>query len=187
MEFGSLYRLDISQRNTTPTKLLSDSVNALARSPSGAVWAASGLAHMGGERGALYRVDGQKPDVVAAVSGADARVLEKSGVEFPGLTSVAGLAFADSDRPIVVFPVLGVFELTDERFHARYSGPLAFTYLDSDRRSQFLVNSAPVGLVTSTSGDIYVANRSLGVLLIRRSGDGSPIKQLTFAQTAQPQ
>ena len=63
---------------------------------------------------------------MASVSGdittGEPKINEKSGVEFPGLTGVAGLAFGDSDRPIVVFPQLGVFELGDDRFNARYAG-----------------------------------------------------------------
>jgi hypothetical protein len=180
---GALYRVDLSQ-SATPTKLLDDNVKFLARSPSGAIWAASGIGHMGYEHGAMYRVDGPKPETVASVSGdvttGVAKIGKTSGVEFPGLTEVAGLAFGDSDRPIVVFPQLGVFELGDDRFNARYRGSLFFTYRDSLGSIRIFVGSAPVGVVTGSSGELYVASRSLGVFWIRREGQPASIKQLIF-------
>jgi hypothetical protein len=186
---GALYRVDLSQ-SATPTKLLDDNVKYLARSPSGAIWAAAGLGHMGYEHGALYRVQGPNAEILASVSGdimtGESKIREKSGVEFPGLTSVSGLTFGDSERPIVVFPELGVFELGDDRFIPRYRASLTFTYSDSLRGLRFFARSAPVGVVTGTSGDLYVASRSLGVFWIHGEGEAASIKQLTFARAANP-
>jgi hypothetical protein len=184
---GALYRVDLSQP-TTPTKLLDDNVKYLARSPSGAIWAAAGLGHMGYEHGALYRVQGPNAEIMASVSGdimtGESKIREKSGVEFPGLTPVSGLAFGDSDRAIVVFPELGVFEMGDNGFSARYRGSLTFAYDDSLRGLRFIAQSGPVGVVTTTSGDLYVASRSLGVFWIRGNGPAASIKQLTFARAS---
>ena len=180
---GALYRVNFSQP-TTPVKLLDDNVKFLARSPSGAVWAGAGLGHLGGEHAALYRIDGPEPRVVASVSGYlmenGPRISEKSGAEFPALTTLNGLAFGDSDRPIVVFPQLGVFEYGDDRFNARYNGSLSFEYQDSLRGLRIAVLSLPVGVVAAGPGDLYVATRSLGVLRIRDRGQAASIKQLTF-------
>jgi len=187
---GALYHVDLSQ-STTPTKLLDDNVKYLARSPSGAIWAAAGLGHLGYEHGALYRVQGPNAETVASVSGdimtGESKIREKSGVQFPGLTSVSGLAFGDTDRAIVVFPELGVFELDDNGFSARYRGSLTFTYDDSLRGLRFIAQSGPVGVVTTTSGDLYVASRSLGVFWIRGNGQAASIKQVTFARASSAQ
>lgn len=182
---GALYRVDLSQ-GTKPTRLLNDNVKYLVRSPSGAIWAAAGLGHMGYEHGALYWIQGPKAETVASVSGdiltGDSKIREKSGIEFPVLTPVAGLAFGASDRPIVVFPNLGVFELGDHGFNARFRASLTFTYGDSFRGHRFIVQSAPVGMVTTPSGGLYVASRSLGVFFIRSNGQAPPVEQLTFAR-----
>lgn len=186
---GALYRVTLSDP-TTPAKVLDD-VKFLARSPSGVIWAASGLGHMGGEHGALYRIDGPEPRVVASISGylmdnGPPRISERSGIEFPALTTVAGLAFENTERPIVVFPELGVFELSGDRFTARYSGTLFLTYRGSLRGLPVSTGSYPVGVVATTSGDLYVASGSLGVFWIRGVGQELTLKQLTFARRTQP-
>jgi hypothetical protein len=187
---GALYSLDLSQ-SATPTKLLDDNVKYLARSPSGAIWAAAGLGHMGYEHGALYRIQGRNAEVVASVSGdimtGESKIREKSGVEFPGLTPVSGLAFGESERVIVVFPELGVFELGDNRFNVLYRGSLTFTYEDALQGLRFSAQSRPAGVVTTRFGDLYVASRSLGVFWIRGNGEAALLKQLTFARASSAQ
>src|SRR5579871_5091770 len=155
---GALYRINLSEP-TVPTMMIDDNVKFLARSPSGAIWAASGLAHMMGEHGALYRIDGTGAHVVSSISGLTLQdqppsISQKSGVEFPTLTTVAGLAFENTERPIVVLPELGVLELSDDRFTPRYRAMLLLRYSESPR---LITISFPVGLVTTTSGDLYVA------------------------------
>jgi len=181
---GALYRLDLAG-STTPTKLLDDNVRFLARSPSGAVWAASGLAHLIGRHGALYRIDATEAHVVASISGFvlgpdPPSIREKSGVEFPALTTVDGLAFENTERPIVVLPELGVFELGDDQFTPRYRGTLSVHYEESLRGLPGIVTSSPAGLVTTKSGDLYVASQSVGVFWIRWTGQEPSLKQLTF-------
>jgi hypothetical protein len=184
---GGLYRFDLDQSPLTPTKILAGSVRFLARSGSGKVWAASGLAHMGDLSGAVYRVEGATAEVVAKISGYQAiddsslHILEKSGVSFPGLTSVAGLAFSGDERPIVVFPELGVFRLTPGGFAPVYQGTLNFDYETRFGDMEVIVGSSPVGVVMSSAGDTYVASRSLGVFRFR--ADSQPgLEQLTFAE-----
>jgi len=181
---GALYRINLNGP-TRPIKLLGDNIKFLARSPSGAIWAASGRAHLMGEHGALYRIDGTEPHVVASISGllmgtGPPSISERSGVEFPALTTVAGLAFENTERPIVVLPELGVFELGGDRFTPRYREMLLRKYGESLHGSPVIVSSFPVGLVTTASGDMYVASRSLGVFWIRRNGQELSLEQLTF-------
>jgi hypothetical protein len=181
---GALYRFDLNQSPMTPTKILADNVRFLARSGSGAVWAASGLAHMIGLRGAVYRIHGDATEVVAMISGhrmTDDHVSETAGLAFPGLTTVDGLTISDDEQPIVVLSELGVFKLTPSGFAPIYQGTLRFSYDAQIRGLDVTVGSSPTGVVTSSTGDIYVASHSLGVFRLRRDASGV-LEQLTFAE-----
>ena len=178
---GGLYRMDLKRPDKAPERLIDDNVEALARTKSGVIWAAGGLSHMSSESGSLYRVGSNGVEVVAAISGMhfgpqNARIENKSGAQFPGLTSISGLSLGKEDRPTVVFPTLGVFELAGDGFVRLYEGPLWFHY----RMPDFGVGSGPVGLAIGKSGDIYVANRSLGIFVLLKDNSRYKLKQLLF-------
>jgi hypothetical protein len=183
---GGLYRFALSQSPLTPTRIVDENVGFLARAQSGAIWAAGGLSHLIGRRGVLYRVEGAGAEIIARISGFetgdDATVIdEKSGVEFPRLTSLDGLAFSVDDRPIVVFPELGLFKLVPGGFAPLYQGTLVFSYPSRLGDMPIGVGSSPVGMVTTSGGDIYVATRSLGIFRFRNATQLA-LEQLTFAE-----
>jgi hypothetical protein len=184
---GGLYRVDLKRPDRGPTRLIDGNVAALARTKSGVIWAAGGLAHLSGLSAALYRLSGDRLEVIAAISGyAGGRrsdgtlqgdtITEKTGLPFPGLTSLSGLSLAREERPTVVLPTLGVFELARDGFVALYEGDLSFYY----RMPPYRVGSDPVGLAIGKSGDFYVASRSLGILVLRKENDRYKLKQLLF-------
>ena len=92
-----------------------------------------------------------------------------------------GLAFSGDERPIVVFPQLGIFRLTPGGFTPLYQGTLAFSYEMRLWSIEVGVGSSPMGLVLSATGDIYVASRSLGVFRCRNDSQ-RVLEQLTFAE-----
>lgn len=178
---GGLYRMDLKRPDETPKELIDGNVAALARSNSGVVWAAGGLAHLGGLSGALYRISGERVEVVAAIGGFAGgprgdKITEKAGVPFPGLTSVIGLSLGKDDRPTMVFPEFGVFELVGGRFNRLYGGRLGFSY----QMPRYHVGSWPVGLAIGKAGELYVASRSLGIFVLRKDGNRYNLKQLLF-------
>jgi len=184
---GGLYRVDLKDASKPPTQLIRGNVAGLARTSSGVVWAAGGLSHLGSVSAALYRISGDRVDVVAAIAGfegftrhdglrVEEKIAEKSGVPFPALTNLAGLSLGREERPTVVFPKLGVFELAGDRFIRLYEGSLSFRY-DMPR---YRVGSHPVGLAIDRSGDIYVASRVLGILVLRKGKHRSDPTQLLF-------
>jgi hypothetical protein len=128
---GGLYRLDINQSSPVLMHMLDDRVRFLAKSKAGRIWAAAGISHLGGVDGAVYRIgDDGSPQSVASISGygdyqgGRSKIEEQSGVPFPGLSAVAGLAFTSDDDPIVVLPEFGVFALETDHFEALYRGTL---------------------------------------------------------------
>ena len=177
---GGLYRMDLKRPDKAPSELIDGNVKALARSKSGVVWAAGGLAHMGSLSAAIYRIDGDSVQVVAAIRGFNGRqgdkISKKAGVQFPGLTSVTGLALGKDDRPTMVFPEFGVFELVADRFNRLYEGRLRHSY----QMPGYGVGSSPVGLAIAKSGAIFVADRSLGIFVLRKDGNRYSLKQLLF-------
>jgi hypothetical protein len=182
---GGLYRIDLKRPDKVPTRVIDDNVQALARTKSGVIWAAGGLSHLRSVSGILYRIDSNGVKVVAAISGhvsgpRGEKIDKKSGARFPGLTNVSGLALGKEDRPTVVLPAFGVFELSREGFVALYKGPLSFFYKTPDAG----VGSDPVGLAISKSGEIYVASRSLGIFVLRKDNNRYNLKQLLFDDPA---
>jgi len=182
---GGLYRMDLKQLDKPMTRLIADNVKSLARAKSGVIWAAGGLAHMASVSGSLYRVGSNGVEVVAAISGMrfrpqDEKIDKKSGAQFPGLTSVSGLSLGKDDRPTVVLPEFGVFELAGDRFVRLYEGRLRHSY----QMPGYGVGSSPVGLAIGTSGEIYVADRSLGIFVLRKDDNRYNLKQLLFNDPA---
>ena len=173
---GGLYRLELDSPSHSVKLLKSGNMRALNATSSGEIWVADGLAHMTMERAALYRLNGDRLETVASISGSvtsgdEWRVLEKSGIPFPGVTDISGLALA-SDRPVVAFPEFGVFELVNGKFVGLIETSMEFSY----SRPGYNVTSRPEGLVIGKSGDIYIATRSLGVLIFHKT-DGRYDKQ----------
>jgi len=179
---GGLYRMDLKRPDKAPTELIDGNVEALARSKSGVVWAAGGLAHLGSSSAVLYRISGERVEVVAAIGGfvggpRGDRITKRTGVPFPGLTSVSGLSLGKDDRPTVVLPEFGVFELAGGRFVALYGGPLSFHYTMASGAG---VGSHPVGLAIGKAGEIFVASRTLGIFVLRKDSNRYHLKQLLF-------
>jgi hypothetical protein len=194
---GGLYRMDLTRPGKAPERLIRGNVQALARTKSGAIWAAGGLSHLGSVSAALYRISGDRLEVVAVIGGfrggprfegppqAD-RITEKAGVPFPGLTSLSGLSLGADERPTVVLPTLGVFELAGDRFVRLYEGSLGFSYQVNPKTDSW-AGSWPVGLAIGKTGEIYVASRSLGIFALRRVGKQYSLKQLLFDDAAHHQ
>jgi hypothetical protein len=141
---------------------------------------------------ALYRITGDRLELVAAIGGfeggrrydgrvIDDKIIEKSGVPFPGLTSLTGLSLGKAERPTVILPTLGVFELAGDKFVRLYEGRLGFQY---QTRPGSWVGSWPIGLAIGNTGDLYVASRSLGILVLRKDKDRYALKQLLFQDPA---
>lgn len=174
---GALFRLDLTETPAAATNL-TGSVRFLARDRAGAIWAASGIEHLGGIAGALYRVGRTYVETVALISGdVGGGSRKRAGVEFPGLTSVSGLAVGGDGWPIVVLTEFGVFKLTDSRFVPLYRDSMKASYEISLGGMSLSVGSRPVGVVATPAGEIYIATSDLGVLVI----DGtSALAQLTF-------
>jgi hypothetical protein len=183
---GGLYRLELDSPSHSVTLLKSGNMRALNATPSGEIWVADGLAHMTIERAALYRLNGNRLETVASISGSmmsgyEWKVLEKSGIPFPGVTDISGLTLDRTDRPVVAFPEFGVFELVEGKFVGLIETPMEFSY----SMPGYNVTSRPQGLVIGRSGDIYIATRSLGVLIFRKSDgryDSKPeaVRQVLF-------
>lgn len=182
---GGLYWMDLKRGAMPPTRVLRGNVDALARSKSGVVWAAGGLAHLSLVRAALYRISADRVQIAASVEGfiggeradgvrIEAKITEQFGVQFPGLTSLSGLSLGREERPTVILPDLGVFEFTGDRFVRLYEGALSFDY----RMPTHSVGSYPVGLAIGLSGDLYVASRSLGIFVLHKEGDHYRLRQL---------
>ena len=187
---GGLYRMDLKRPGNAPTRLIDGNVEALARTKSGVIWAAGGLSHMGSVSAALYRISGERLEVVATIAGfkggprfegpprAD-KITEKAGVPFPGLTSLTGLSLGKEERPTVILPELGVFELAGDRFVRLYEGTLSFSYQSNPTTGSW-AGSGPVGLAIGKTGEIYVASRSLGIFVLRKEDNRNKLKQLLF-------
>lgn len=183
---GGLYRLELDPTRTSAKLLESGNIRALGATSSGEIWVADGLAHMTLERGALYRLNGDRLETVASSSGMittgeEDKVLEQAGVPFPGASEISGLAVDHSDRPVVAFPAFGIYELVDGKFVGLIETPLEFSY----SMPGYSVSSRPEGLAIGKSGDIYVAMRSLGVLVFHKSGAGfdtrsNAVRQVLF-------
>lgn len=184
---GGLYRMDLKQPGEAPARLIAGNVEALARAKSGEIWAAGGVSHMSSVSAALYRLSGDRLEVIAAIGGMEGgprfdgsvrgdRITERAGVSFPGLTSLSGLSLGKEERPTVVLPELGVFELAGDRFVRLYEGALSFRY----QMPTYGVGSHPVGLAIGKSGDLYVASRSLGIFVLRKEGKRYNLNQLLF-------
>jgi hypothetical protein len=191
---GGLYRMDLKQGGRPPTRLIDGNVAALARTQSGVIWAAGGLAHLSSVSAALHRISGNRLEVVAAIGGfeggrrfdgvrIEGKITEKTGVPFPALTSLSGLSFSKEERPIVVLPTLGVFELTGDRFVRLYEGSLGFGYLSNPTTGSW-AGSWPVGLAIGKAGEIYVASRSLGIFVLRKESDRYILNQLLLEDPA---
>ena len=191
---GGLYRMELKQPDKAPARLIRGNVHALARTKSGVVWAAGGLSHLASVSAALYRISGDRLEVVAAIGGfaggprfegpprAD-KITEKAGVPFPGLTNLTGLSLGREERPTVIFPSLGVFELAGDRFVRLYEGGLWFNYV-TDPKTGSRAGSSPVGLAIGKAGEIYVASRSLGIFVLRKDDNRYKLKQLLFEDPA---
>jgi hypothetical protein len=96
---GGLYRLELDSPSHSVNLLQSGNMKALKATSSGEIWVADGLAHMTMERAALHRLSGDRLETVASISGSVTsgdgwRVLEKSGIPFPGVTDITGLTLA---------------------------------------------------------------------------------------------
>jgi hypothetical protein len=183
---GGLYRLELDPPSGSAKLLTSGNIRSMKATPSGQIWVADGLAHMTMERGALYRLDGDRVETVASISGSmmsgdEWKVLEKSGIPFPGVTDLSGLTLDRSDQPVVAFPEFGVFALVQSKFVGLIETPMEFSY----SMPRYNVTSRPEGLVIGKSGDIYIATRSLGVLIFHNSDgryDSKPeaVRQVLF-------
>jgi hypothetical protein len=183
---GGLYRLKLDSPSHPVELIQSGNMRALNATPSGEIWVADGLAHMTMERAALYRLNGDRLETVASISGSmmsgdEWKVLENSGIPFPGVTDISGLTLDRSDRPVVAFPEFGVFKLVEGKFVGLIETSMEFSY----SRPGYNVTSRPEGLVIGKSGDIYIATRSLGVLVFHKSDgryDNKPeaIRQVLF-------
>lgn len=188
---GGLYRMDLRQPEKAPARMIRGNVKTLARAKSGVIWAAGGLSHMSSVSAALYRVSGSRIETVAAIGGHAGiregnRIDEQVGVPFPGLTSLNGLSLGAEERPTVVLPELGVFELAGDRFVRLYEGNLHFSY-QADPKTGGWAGSSPVGLAIGVAGEIYVASRSLGIFVLREEGGRYELKQLLFDSPAPDQ
>lgn len=182
---GGILRVDLKHLNTA--KIASDNISVLARSRSGVVWAAGGVGHMGVVRGTLYRIEGDRVEVVATISGfrglqdGGDEIRRERGVRFPGLTEISGLSLRRADRPTVVLSAFGVFELADDKFVSLYEAALEGSYETKlSNGIELTVGSSPVGLAISDSGDIFVASTSLGIFALQRNNERYDIKQLIF-------
>jgi hypothetical protein len=167
---GGLYRLKLDSPSHSVKLLKSGNMRALNATSSGEIWVADGLAHMTMERAALYRLNGDRLETVASISGSmtssdEWKVLEKSGIPFPGVTDISGLTLDRSDRPVVAFPEFGVFELVEGKFVGLIETSMEFSY----SMPGYNVTSGPHGLVIGRGGDIYIATRSLGVLIFHKT------------------
>src|SRR6202035_4672401 len=85
---GGLYRLKLDSPSHSVKLLKSGNMRALNATSSGEIWVADGLAHMTMERAALYRLNGDRLETVASISGSmmsgdEWKVLKKSGIPFP--------------------------------------------------------------------------------------------------------
>jgi hypothetical protein len=181
---GGLYRMNLKLPDEAPARLIRGNVRALARAQSGVIWAAGGLSHLGSVSAALYRISDDRIAVVAAISGYAGtrqgdRITEKAGVPFPGLTNLAGLSLGREERPTVVLPGFGVFELAGDRFVRLYEGELQFGYQANPKTGSW-AGSSPVGLAIGKTGEIYVASRTLGIFVLRKEGQRHSLKQLLF-------
>jgi len=167
---GGLYRVELDPPSGSATLLTSGNIRSMDATLSGEIWVADGLAHMTMERAALYRLNGDRLETVASISGSmmsgdEWKVREKSGIPFPGVTDISGLTLDRSDRPVVAFPEFGVFELVGGKFVGLIETPMEFSY----SMPGYGVTSRPEGLVIGKFGDIYIATRSLGVLIFHKS------------------
>jgi hypothetical protein len=70
---------------------------------------------------------------------------------------VSGLTIGADGRPLAVLSAFGVFALADGRFVPLYRGSMAGTYQSSLGGLAVSVGSRPVGLVTASSGELYIA------------------------------
>jgi len=172
---GGLYRYTLATDVPTldPVLLLPENVSALMRSDAGAIWATTGLAHMGGVHGGLHRLDGPQPEAITFNNGFEfepgqVRYQGRSGIELPGLSRLIGLAPGPNAEPMFILPEFGVFELSAGTLVGRYTGVLRFSYLIHDGLA--IASSGPVGLVTTPDSEVYVASRSLGVLKLPPTG-----------------
>jgi hypothetical protein len=182
---GGLFRMDLKRPDKAPTRLIASNVQALARTKSGVIWAAGSLSHLGSVSAALYRISGNRLEVVAAISGFENgpqgdKITKRAGVPFPRLTSLGGFSLGKEERPTVILPRLGVFELAGDRFVRLFEGALSFHY----QTPTYAGGSHPVGLAMGKSGEIYVASRTLGIFVLRKENNQYKLKQLLFEDPA---
>jgi hypothetical protein len=108
---GGLYRYDLAVAEPTlvGVALLDENVSALMRSSGGSAWAATGLSHMGGVHGGVYRLDGR----AILSSGPVGLVASPDGDLFVGARALGVMKLPRTGRQLVQHlfvdgaPVLG--------------------------------------------------------------------------------
>lgn len=189
---GGLYRYDLAGPPLPPTVLANENARGLYRDRSGAIWAVTGLAHLGMIRGGIYQVVlGSTPQAVATnsgvVLGSQTVNYAEQGVPLPGLTDIVALAEDAVGRLLIVMPQYGLHVLDGDRLSPVYRGALAFGYRAYiDPEHPHWASAGPVAIALGRNGEVFVASRSLGVLKLPRHGRTHVLTQCLFEKADRP-
>jgi hypothetical protein len=156
-------------------------VCAIEQDVEGKVWIAGGLSHLSMECAWLCVYSNGQMRTLIDQKGVDMQgqrvdVSNDDLLRRDTATEISGLAVSENGKPTLVAARLGVFEASAVKLTPVIKSDFDVSYDEKD----YVVGSSPQGISIDRGGNIYVATRSLGVLMFSKAGDGYILKQLTF-------
>ena len=180
---GAAYVVPIkSGEVTSPVReIVKFNVCAIEQDAEGKVWIAGGLSHLSIERAWLYVYSEGQVQPLIDQGGEDeqSRRIDISNNplrRWDTATEISGLTVSENGKPTLVAARLGVFDATAAKMPPLIKCDFFVRYPEKD----YIVGSFPRGIRIDRGGNIYVATRSLGVLIFSKTEDGYRLEQLTF-------
>lgn len=175
---GGLFSYDLERSQSRLEPIINDNVFDLALDGAQRLWIGAGLSHLACASSALYSLDERELEMLSSYRSCFGQHDESAGVEWPGSSALAGLTLDSEDIPIVVLPSVGIFKFTRERFEPVVGQVLRASYTIPETGPGVSYSSRPVGIAADGQDNLYVAQRSLGVLLFSKNDGYSSFSQL---------
>lgn len=159
---GGLYALNLNDNKPSVKSLFTENISSIIESSNGDVWACGGLSHLSIVRTSLLKIS--LYDVVPYINqewiGNNQEYdSSKSEMKLYKESKLISIVPTEKTYFLALTTNIGILKISSGKISDFYNNPLNFVY----SMPKYRVGSYPVGMVVLPNGNIYVANRSLGI------------------------
>lgn len=151
----------------TGNLILNENIVAINYSKDSILWIATGLSHLGLAKSGIYKYQNDKLQKV---------LLENPKLSLKGESDLSAFCLNNNDEPFFIASEFGLFKIQGDCLRQLINEKLIIYYPIKD----YIVGSYPVGMYIDREGNIFIASRSLGVLVYKKLGNQYTFSQMIF-------